>query len=186
MSAPALPSLATDGLTVGRAALHQLHTSLWRDAADHAVAILQEAGFAAGEGVFQTFCAWLPGQAGVTEPEELDAAQLDEVLSAFFQATGWGALTVAPLGDAALVVDSGDWAEAEPGSAQEPMCFFSAGMLSDFLGRLSGEPVAVMEVECRSRNDARCRFLSASPATLNAVYEQMTQGKTYEQALGRS
>src|SRR5437764_9530638 len=25
------------------------------------------------------------------------------------------------------------------------------------------EPVAVMEVECRSRNDSRCRFLSASP-----------------------
>ncbi|HEX4601933.1 MAG TPA: V4R domain-containing protein [Gemmatimonadales bacterium] len=186
MSAPALPSFATDGLTVGRAALHQLHASLWRDAADHAVTILQEAGFAAGEGVFQSFRAWLPGQTGVAEPEELDAAQLDEVLSAFFQAAGWGALTVAPLGDAALVVDSGDWAEAEPGSAQEPMCFFSAGMLSDFLGRLSGEPVAVMEVECRSRNDARCRFLSASPTTLNAIYEQMTQGKSYEEALAGS
>ena len=65
------------------------------------------------------------------------------------------------------------------------MCFFTAGMLSDFLGRLSGEPVAVMEVECRSRSDARCRFLSASPDTLNAVYEQMTQGTGYEQALGR-
>jgi hypothetical protein len=64
------------------------------------------------------------------------------------------------------------------------MCFFSSGMLADFLGRLSGEPVSVMEVECRSRNDARCRFLSASPDTLNTVYEQMTQGTGYEQALG--
>src|SRR2546422_7864184 len=64
------------------------------------------------------------------------------------------------------------------------MCYFSSGMLSDFLGRLSGEPVAVMEVECRSRNDERCRFLSASPDTLNVVYEQMTQGTSYEQALG--
>src|SRR2546426_9158196 len=33
------------------------------------------------------------------------------------------------------------------------------------LGRLSGETVAVMEVECRSRNDPRCRFLSAAPET---------------------
>ncbi len=41
-----------------------------------------------------------------------------------------------------------------------------------------------MEVECRSRNDERCRFLSASPETLNTVFEQMTQGTGYEQALG--
>src|SRR5207249_8624650 len=60
--------------------------------------------------------------------------------------------------------------------------FFSSGMLADFFGRLSGEPVAVMEVECRSRNDERCRFLSASPDTLNVVYEQMKEGRGYEEA----
>ena len=64
------------------------------------------------------------------------------------------------------------------------MCFFSSGMLADFLGRLSGEPVSVMEVECRSKGDARCRFLSASPETLNAVYEEMSGGRGYEEALG--
>ncbi|HYT03563.1 MAG TPA: V4R domain-containing protein [Gemmatimonadales bacterium] len=182
MTAPAsFP--ATDGLTVGRAALRQLHVSLLRDAADHAVTILQEAGFAAGEGVFQAFCAWLPSQTGVARPEDVDAGQLNDVLSAFFQAMGWGAVSVAPLGNAALVVDSSDWAEAEPGTAQEPMCFFSSGMLADFFGRLSGQPVSVMEVECRSRNDARCRFVSASPDTLNAVYEQMAQGRTYDEVL---
>jgi len=41
----------------------------------------------------------------------------------------------------------------------------------------------VMEVECRSRNDERCRFLSASPDTLNEVYEQMKEGRGYEEAL---
>jgi len=55
--------------------------------------------------------------------------------------------------------------------------------LAEFFGRLSGEPVAVMEVECRSRNDERCRFLSASPDTLNEVYEQMKEGRGYEEAL---
>jgi predicted hydrocarbon binding protein len=64
------------------------------------------------------------------------------------------------------------------------MCFFSAGMLADFLGRLSGEAAAVMEVECRSRGDARCRFLSAMPETLQRVYEGMTEGRSYEDALG--
>lgn len=182
MSAP--PSTAIEGLTIGRAALRQLHTSLLRDASDHAINILQDAGFAAGAGVYQAFCAWLPDHAGVARPEDLDATQLGGVLTEFFQASGWGALTVGPVGAAALALDSAEWAEAEPGTAQTPMCFFSAGMLSDFLGRLSGEPVAVMEVECRSKNDERCRFLSASPDTLNAVYEAMSGGKGYEEALG--
>lgn len=182
MSAP--PTIAAiGGVTIGRGALHQLHDSLLRDAAEAAIPILQEVGFAAGAGVYEAFCAWLPGETGVARPDDLDADRLNDVLSAFFQATGWGSLSVAPLGNAALVLDSSDWAEAAPASAQEPMCFFSSGMLADFFGRLSGEPVAVMEVECRSRNDARCRFLSASPDTLNAVFEEMTQGKGYAEAL---
>ncbi len=182
MTAPSGP--ATDGLTIGRGALRQLHQSLLRDAADHAVTILQDAGFAAGEGIYEAFRAWLPGQTGVAQPQELDAARLNDVLADFFRAMGWGSLTVGRLGGAALVIDSSDWAEAEPGTAETPMCFFSSGMLADFLGRLSGEPVSVMEVECRSRHDARCRFLSASPDTLNVVYDQITQGKTYSEALG--
>jgi predicted hydrocarbon binding protein len=179
---PSAPS-TTDALTIGRAALRQLHVTLLRDAPDVAIAILQEVGFAAGGGVFDAFCAWLPGETGVTRPDELDAGRLNDVLAAFFRAIGWGSMTIAQLGNAALAVDSSDWAEAEPGSADTAMCFFTSGMLSDFLGRLSGEPVAVMEVECRSRNDARCRFLSGSPDTLNAVYEQMSQGRTYAEAL---
>jgi len=171
-------------LTIGRAALRQLHEALSRDAPDFAVPILQEVGFAAGAGVYQAFCDWLPGETGVARPDELDAGRLNDVLSAFFTTTGWGTVSVAPLGGAALVVDSSDWAEAAPGSAQEPMCFFSSGMFADFFGRLSGEPVAVMEVECRSRNDARCRFLSGSPETLNDVYAQMTEGRGYAEVLG--
>jgi len=178
------PGSAADGLTIGRGALRQLHHSLLRDAADHAVDILQDAGFAAGEGVYQAFRAWLPRETGVAEPQELDAARLSDVLSAFFQAMGWGSVTVGPLGGAALAIDSSDWAEAEPGTAQWPMCFFSSGMFADFLGRLSGETVAVMEVECRSRQDPRCRFLSAAPDTLNVVYDQITQGRSYVEALG--
>jgi hypothetical protein len=92
-------------------------------------------------------------------------------------------VTVTPVGTGALALDSANWAEAEPGTAQQPMCFFSTGMLADFLGRLSDETVAVMEVECRSKGDARCRFLSATPAVLEKVYNEMTQGRSYEEAL---
>jgi hypothetical protein len=43
-----------------------------------------------------------------------------------------------------------------------------------------------MEVECRSKDDPHCRFLSASPATLQEVYEKMTTGMSYSEALGAS
>ncbi|HXQ29369.1 MAG TPA: V4R domain-containing protein [Gemmatimonadales bacterium] len=173
-----------DAVTIGRGALPQLRQSLLRDAADHAVGILQEAGFAAGEGIYQAFCGWVAAETGVPEPQNLDAARLSTILSSFFESTGWGSLTVGPLGAAALAMDSADWVEAEPGSAETPMCFFTSGMLADFLGRLSGEPVAVLEVECRSKDDARCRFLSASPDTLNAVYDHVSQGRPYTDAFG--
>jgi hypothetical protein len=40
-----------------------------------------------------------------------------------------------------------------------------------------------MEVECRSKGDQRCRFLSATPQILDRVYNEMTVGKSYEEAL---
>src|SRR5207247_2619276 len=138
-------------------ALRQLRHSLLRNSADHAIGILQEAGFAAGEGVYHAFCGWLPAQLGVARPEELDAGLLSDVLSAFFHAAGWGTVTVGPLGDAALALDTGDWVEAEPGSAEMPMCFFSVGMLSDCVRRPSGARVAGMQLECVGQSASACR-----------------------------
>ncbi|MBI1968147.1 MAG: hypothetical protein HYS40_09165 [Gemmatimonadetes bacterium] len=174
----------TDGLAIGRGALPALHASLLTHTPEQAITILQETGYASGEGIYRAFCAWLPGATGLEQPEDLDAAHLSQVLSDFFRMHGWGTLTMTSLGGGALALDSTDWAEAEPGTAQIPMCFVSTGMLADFLGRLSGEPVSVMEVECRSRSDGRCRFLSALPQTLQRVYEEMAQGKSYKEALG--
>src|SRR2546425_6937829 len=156
--------------------VRQLHASLAAHAPDQLITVLQEAGYAAGEGLFKAFTA-------VNSPTDLDADLLAGTLSEFFTSGGWGTVTLTPVGTGALALDSSDWAEAEPGMAQSPMCFFSAGMLADFLGRLSDETVAVMEVECRSRGDERCRFLSATPEVLDKVYNEMTAGRTYEEAL---
>ena len=60
----------------------------------------------------------------------------------------------------------------------------SCGLLADFLGRMSDGMVAVMEVECRSRGDGRCRFLAGAPETLGMIYERMSQGMSYGEALG--
>lgn len=179
---PSAVSAAAGELAIGRAALRQLHASLASRAPDQAVAVLQEAGYAAGEAIYRAFAAWLPAHAGVDRPADLDADLLGVTLSAFFARSGWGTLTMEPVGSA-IALDSTDWAEAEPGSAESPMCFVSAGMLADFLGRLSDQPVAVMEVECRSRGDARCRFLSAMPDVLERVYDAMVAGQNYAEVL---
>lgn len=168
---------------IGPSGLRALHASLLGHAPDQAVTVLQEAGYGAGGDVYQAFTLWLPRATRFAGPEDIDAAQLSDVVSRFFEQAGWGDLSVASIGGGALALDSAAWAEAAPATAEQPMCFYSAGMLADFFGRLSGEAVAVMEVECRSRNDARCRFLTAVPERLQRVYEGLTQGKSYEQAL---
>lgn len=149
-----------------------------------AASYLQEAGFAAGEATTQAFAAFAAERYGVTDPAELDEQWLGEALGGFFRSAGWGGLEVTTLGPV-LALDSGDWAEAldDPG-AEYPACHLSSGMLADVLGRLAGEPTAVMEVECRSRGDARCRFLAGAPETLGSLYERMAQGTAYREALG--
>src|SRR5260370_7943543 len=97
-----------EGVTGGSGGVGQLHVSLLRGAADAALPILQEVGFAAGEGLYQAFCTWVQGETGVARPDDLDAARLNDVLSAFFQATGWGTVSVAPLRGAALLAGSAD------------------------------------------------------------------------------
>ena len=145
---------------------------------------LQEAGYAAGEATFRAFSAWLPRAAGVDLPSDLAAPRLAEVLSQFFTSLGWGAVQVTAVGDAAIAVDATAWAEAAPDAQlQFPSCFFTAGLLADFMGRLADASLAVMEVECRSKGDARCRWLVGAPETLSALYKHMTQGADYRTVL---
>jgi predicted hydrocarbon binding protein len=172
------------GVTMSRRVLQQLRTTLERDAGLQAASYLQEAGFAGGEAMADAFRAWLAERYGVEEPRELDAGHFGTTLSQFLSDLGWGTVTVGPLGNAALAIDSSDWAEAQDDpSGEYPSCHLSCGLLADFLGRISDGTVAVMEVECRSRGDARCRFLAGSPDTLAALYDRMAHGMTYLEAL---
>jgi predicted hydrocarbon binding protein len=146
---------------------------------------LQEAGYAAGEGTYRACCSWLPEHAGVNEPGELAAPHLAEVLSQFFSSLGWGTAEVSPVGEPALAFDSSDWAEAQPAAGlQYPSCYFTAGLLADFMSRVGDAPLAVMEVECRSRGEARCRWLVGAPDTLTGLYQHMAQGADYLAVLG--
>jgi predicted hydrocarbon binding protein len=170
-------------ITLGRRSLHQLRATLERSLGVAAAPLLQEAGFASGEALTDEFSTWLESHYGVSAPPDLDARYLGESLSGFFESRGWGALTLERLGDAVLAVDAPDWAESTPGGGTYPSCHVSSGMLADVFSRLGSGQFAAMEVECRSRGDARCRFLLAAPETLTLVYERMTHGMSYTQAL---
>jgi predicted hydrocarbon binding protein len=175
------------GLRLGRKVIHQLRAALERDTGLQAATYLQEAGFAGGEELYAEFTAWLATHHDVERPADLDARFLDEVLSQFFAEQGWGTLRVQKLGDAVLALDSAEWAEAaDEGRGEFPSCHLTCGLLADFFGRLSDGLVAVMEVECRSRGDARCRFLAGAPETLSTLYDRMAQGSSYADALGLS
>jgi predicted hydrocarbon binding protein len=173
------------GVRLGRKVLHQLRAALERDTGLQAASYLQEAGFAGGEELFAEFSEWLLATRGVERPAELDAQYLSEVLSQFFSELGWGTRAVQPLGSAVVALDSVEWAEAsDEGRGEFPSCHLTCGLLADFFGRLSDGLVAVMEVECRTRGDARCRFLAGAPETLSALYDRMAQGSGYAEALG--
>lgn len=175
---------ATHCVSLGRHFLPQLRAALERETGAHAAALLQEAGFASGAGLYDAFTAWVREAYDLDDPGELDQAHLSEALSGFFTATGWGPLTAQPLSDAVLALDAGEWAEAgEPGTSEHPSCHLSCGMLAEFLGRLSGQVTAVMQVECPSRGDARARFLAGAPETLGIVYDRMAAGMSYTDAV---
>ena len=165
--------------------IHQLRQVLERDAGMQAATWLQEAGFAGGEDLAAVYTEWLAERYSVGRPASLDVRHLGETLSAFFQEHGWGTLEVSPLTPAVLALDSGDWWEAEPAiGAAYPSCHLSSGLLAEFLTRVSETTLGVMEVECRSRGDGRCRFLAGAPETLQILYERMASGSSYAAALG--
>jgi predicted hydrocarbon binding protein len=173
------------GLRLGRRVIHQLRASLERDTGLQAAAYLQEAGFAGGEELYNAFAEWLARNRKVEQPSELDVQFLGDVLGEFFADQGWGRLGATPLGSAVMALDSTEWAEAmDERQGEFPSCHLSCGLLADFLGRISQGLVAVMEVECRSRGEPRCRFLAGSPETLGILYERMAKGTGYLEALG--
>jgi len=175
-----LPGNALVAMT--RDSLLALRAALFRDVGPNAAAMLQEAGFAGGQAMFGSFGNWLMAR-GLPAPEDLPAADFATHATDFFRDAGWGSIELGVL-DSVATVDSPDWAEADPAFPLEfPGCYYTSGVMADFFGRLAGEAIAVMEVECRSMGGERCRFLIGTGETLQHVYDEMAQGVGYADAL---
>lgn len=170
-------------LALSRDTLATLRAALFRDLGGDAAGYLQEAGYAGGAALFDAFTAWAAAH-GYGPPESMAASDFPRYATEFFGDLGWGSLALGALGDAVATLDSADWGEADPNAAMEfPGCHLTTGMFADFFGRLAGTPMAVMEVECRSMGAPRCRFLLGSTESLHHVYDEMSRGATYEDAV---
>src|SRR5208283_3309532 len=166
-----------------RASLAALRAALVRDAGPTAATYLQEAGYAGGEALFTSFAGWLRDQGGGAV-EDLDIPTFERRASEYFGDAGWGSLTIGSLRDAVATLDSPDWGEADPASGLDhPACHLTTGMFADLFGRIADHPVAVLEVECRSAGDPRCRFLIGNAEVMTHVYDEMGRGASYAEAV---
>jgi predicted hydrocarbon binding protein len=173
----------SDMIGVPRDAMVALRAVLFRMDTAAAASSLYEAGYAGGGALHDAFVRWCRSKK-LPVAENMAASEFARQASAFFSELGMGALDVGTLHDAAVTLDSPNWSEAEPSSGMQfPGCYLTAGMLTEFLARVAGSPVSVLEVECRSMGAKRCRFVVGSAETIQQVYEAMAQGAPYEAVL---
>jgi len=183
--------LADRLLALPHASLSTLRTALLRDVGPESVAVLQEAGYAGGEAVFTAFREWLQargdsGAAGTAaEPEDLEVEAFQHRVAEFFRETGWGTLRIGTLREAVATIDCEEWGESDASgdTLDQPGCHLSTGLFADFFGRIADQPLAVLEVECRSMGSPRCRFLLGNAEVMEHVYDELGRGAGYEEAL---
>ncbi len=105
-------------------------------------------------------------------------------LNRYFENAGWGHVEHKELNEGVGAIVAREWAESDPTERRDaPGCHLSTGLLAELLTSAVGQPVAVMEVECRSRGDEACHFLFGSPVNLLLVHKKLTQASSLEDAL---
>ena len=101
-----------------------------------------------------------------------------------FARRGWGSLSHDLERAGVGLLASPDWAEASgEGPDPDASCSFSTGFLSGLLSELASGPVAVLEVECRTRGDDQCRFAFGSESTIHDLYGRLLDGAGLDGAL---
>ena len=105
-------------------------------------------------------------------------------LDRYFAEAGWGRITHEPVNVGIGAVVASEWAESDPTENRTaPGCHISTGLLAELLSRAAGQPVAVMEVGCRSQGNEQCRFLFGSPTTLLLVHKKLARSGNLEEVL---
>ena len=168
--------------SIDPASLHRLRTRLLAAGPGTAADILQESGFATGASLLAAWQRQVADRTALDDPAKLDARWFGPLLGELCASLGWGDLTMHGVGDRALIFSAVHWAEADPGSGEQPGCYFTCGWLAAFLTAQAAGTIAVLEVECRSSGSDACRFLAGSPETLAVVYDLITAGGSWRDA----
>jgi predicted hydrocarbon binding protein len=140
---------------------------------------LREAGYAGAASLFDAFESWL-GDRGSRRAEDLSIEEFSSRAAEFFQNAGWGRVTFRSLHDALAVIDIENCWEAQLHGQGETGCHLTTGTLAGFLGCLADYPVAVMEIDCGTSSNSRCRFLAGNGDMLEHAYEQLSRGEMWE------
>lgn len=171
-SRPSELALPVPALAALRSALAEV---VGTEAAAHA---LRQAGYAAGGALHDILAGDTSASGG------LPAERFWARVARLFASRGWGHLRHSEVHEGVGALDATDWVEARTdAAAAQPSCHFSTGVIASLLGRAADADVAVLEVECRSRGDARCRFLFGGEPALQAVYQRLADGAAPEAAL---
>lgn len=172
-----------DGVRLPAAALRRL-SRLLGEPGGGGVPALREAGRTAGRRMVRE----LGG----------DGAAADRPLPAFWRELrdaagerGWGHAAYGVLSGAVGEVTLRGSPEADGGAAPDADarsrragCHFAVGWIGGALSEAAGEPVTVLEVECRGGRDATaCRFLVGREARLREILASLRAGASVEEAL---
>ena len=154
--------------------LKELRAATLAGGAD-AVDALREAGFAGGPAVYEAFEQWLGETAASHSAGELTIDEFGDRAARYFRDAGWGVVefeTMEDEGVASLSMDN-CWESDQDAGGAAPSCHITTGMLAAFFGKLAGYPVAVMEIECRSADGERCRFLLGNSEIMSYHWEKI-------------
>lgn len=184
MRGPTMRSRSAKKPTIPALALVTLRQTLAGEVGpDIAARALQAAGMAAGNLLYERL---EEAEGGPESLRRLSYSAFVQKLSGLLQRQGWGSLAHERLHPGVGSLASPDWGEADPdGDEARPSCFFSTGLLANLLGNAAGEELAVLEVECRSQGDERCRFAFGSETALVSLYGSLAEGMDFESSVSR-
>jgi hypothetical protein len=99
-------------------------------------------------------------------------------LSDFFSDLGWGSLEFSQLHPGIAALDAREWIDRGG--------HLSTGILAEILSEAAGSEVAVMEITAADGDAAPgCRFLFGSPEALQALYQQLREGGSLQDAIAQ-
>jgi predicted hydrocarbon binding protein len=175
-------SQRTPELALPVASLSAMRDSLVSSVGPEAAALaLRQAGHAAGDALYRILSG-----GDTADAASLSAERFWAQLARLFSSRGWGQLTYSQVHSGVGSLEAANWAEARiDAGAGQPSCHFTTGVLANLLGQIADAEVAVLEAECRSRGDHRCRFLFGGADAVFAVYERIAAGDEPDAALAR-